>query len=370
MRLDHVRPRQQREVREFDTDAERVRCLGFRDDAIHLAADAIHRRAVDARDTDDDDRRAPVPRMHSDADAQRVVVLEQQWRFLAGAIQLHIDQLELRSARGRNGPLRPLAELGLVVGKVRLGDVEHVTARGDFSVAQPARTPAQLLHVIHAVRNQDQRTAAGEIVLHPAHALLLERFVADREHLVGDQDVGLQRGDDGKAEAHDHAGRIMLDRLVDVVADVGELDDLVEALAHLARAESVQRGGHRDVVASRIVRMEPGAEFEQRADAAVDGDAAERRRQHAGQQLEQGRLAGSVLADQPEGFAAAHLDIDVAQHRGRVGVGHAMQQSPERAQAIARAEYLRVGLAQPVRGDEDLAHRKSSKCDARRRNTA
>ena len=65
--------------------------------------------------------------------------------------------------------------------------------------------------------------ALREIALHPRDAFLLERFVADREHLVGDQYVRLQRGRDREAEPHDHAGRVMLDRVVDVLAQIGEL---------------------------------------------------------------------------------------------------------------------------------------------------
>ena len=81
-----------------------------------------------------------------------------------------------------------------------------------------------------------------EIALHPGDALLLERFVADGEHLVGDQDVGRQRGGDREAQSHDHARRVMLDRIVDVLADVGKGDDFVALRALIsagARPSSV-----------------------------------------------------------------------------------------------------------------------------------
>ena len=102
---------------------------------------------------------------------------------------------------------------------------------------------AQLLDVVHAVRAQQQRAAAGEIALHPGDAFLLERFVADGEHLVGDQDVRRERGRDREAQAHDHARRVVLDRVVDVIADVGERDDLVALGGDLgaARARAARR---------------------------------------------------------------------------------------------------------------------------------
>ena len=58
-----------------------------------------------------------------------------------------------------------------------------------------------------------------------------EAFVADGEHLVDQQHVGIDVDRDGEAEAHVHAGRVGLHRRVDELPQLGELDDLVEALA-------------------------------------------------------------------------------------------------------------------------------------------
>jgi hypothetical protein len=44
------------------------------------------------------------------------------------------------------------------------------------------------------VRAQQQRAACREVLLEPLDAFLLERLVAHREHLVGDEDVGRERG--------------------------------------------------------------------------------------------------------------------------------------------------------------------------------
>ena len=80
---------------------------------------------------------------------------------------------------------------------------------------------------------QDRLVAAlelGELV----EALVREALVADRQHLVDEQHVGIDVDRDGKAEAHVHAGRVRLDRRVDEVRQLGELDDLVEALLDLA----------------------------------------------------------------------------------------------------------------------------------------
>ena len=65
-------------------------------------------------------------------------------------------------------------------------------------------------------------------VLHPPEAALLELGVADREHLVDEQDLRLEVRGDGEREPHVHAARVALDRRVDELLDAGELDDLVE----------------------------------------------------------------------------------------------------------------------------------------------
>ncbi len=68
-------------------------------------------------------------------------------------------------------------------------------------------------------------------ILHLAQALLLELDVADRQHLVDDQDLRLQVRRDGERQAHVHAAGVALDRRVEEFLDLGEGDDLVELAA-------------------------------------------------------------------------------------------------------------------------------------------
>ena len=88
------------------------------------------------------------------------------------------------------------------------------------------------------MRDEQDRLAPplelGELV----EALVRERLVADRQHLVHQQDVGVHVDRDREPEAHVHAGRVRLDGRVDEVRQFGELDDLVEALRDLALGEA------------------------------------------------------------------------------------------------------------------------------------
>ena len=100
----------------------------------------------------------------------------------------------------------------------------------------------------------------------------------------------------------------MLDRIVDVLADVGEGDDRLAPGGDLVGSQAQQGRGKVDVGKSRIVRMEARAQFQQRADATADVDPAAGRGDDAGDDLEQGRLAGAVLADDAQRLAGGEIE--------------------------------------------------------------
>ena len=81
--------------------------------------------------------------------------------------------------------------------------------------------------------------------------------------------------------------------------------------------EPEQRRGEIDVREPRVLGMEARAELEQRADAAADGDRAARGLDHAGDDLQQRRLARAVLADHAQRLAAPQLEahaVERAEH--------------------------------------------------------
>ena len=115
---------------------------------------------------------------------------------------------------------------------------------------------------------QDRLPAAlelGELV----EALVGEALVAHRQHLVDEQHVRVDMDRDREAEAHVHAGRVGLDGRVDELADLGELDDLVEALGDLPLRQAEHDAVDEDVLAPGDLRVESGAELDERRDAPV-----------------------------------------------------------------------------------------------------
>src|SRR5207244_73266 len=86
-----------------------------------------------------------------------------------------------------------------------------------------------------------------------------------------------------------------------------------EALVDRPPFEAVERAVQVDVLAAGEVRMETGAELEQRRDSPIGLDAAGGRRDDPGDQAEQRRLPGAVSPDQADRVARLDRERDVAQ---------------------------------------------------------
>ena len=141
----------------------------------------------------------------------------------------------------------------------------------------------------------------------------LELGVADGEHLVDEQDLGLEVRSDRERKPDVHAARIALDRRVDELLDPGELDDGVEVARDLLALHPQDGAVQEDVLASGELGMKARADLEQAADAPPDLRAPPRRRGDPRQDLQQRRLARAVLADDPEDLSLLDLERDVVE---------------------------------------------------------
>ena len=164
------------------------------------------------------------------------------------------------------------------------------------SALEQHRARAQPRDLIELMRHHDDRNLAAHQLRDLRERARLEAEVADREHFVDEQHVGLEVRRDGEPEARVHAARIALDRRVDEIADPRELDDLVELAGDLGLPHAHDRALQEDVLAAGEIGMEAGGDFNQRADAAADFDVAFGRPQDVREQLERRGLAGAVRA--------------------------------------------------------------------------
>ena len=144
-------------------------------------------------------------------------------------------------------------------------------------------------------------------------ALLLEGGVADREHLVDQQDVGVDLDRHREGQAHVHARGVVLELEVLELLELGELDHALVAGARLARGEPEHDPVQRDVVAGGEVRVEADAELDERRHPPVAPDLPPVGAVDAGQALQQRALAAAVAPDDAEELPRLDREGDVLQ---------------------------------------------------------
>ena len=215
-------------------------------------------------------------RREPELDRQRVA-LEEDVRRLAlvvdepDPVEEHLLARLLRHAVaelrvGEVGETRPSRDR--VAGEIVGDDLRRVAQLAHASLVEPEAAVGERRDRRHVVADEQHRPPCARDLAHLAEALALERRVADREHLVDDQDLRLQVRGDGEREAQLHAARVALDGRVDEPLDLGELDDLVELALDLPPLHAEDRAVEEDVLAARQLGMEARADLEQRADAA------------------------------------------------------------------------------------------------------
>ena len=164
------------------------------------------------------------------------------------------------------------------------------------------------------VRDEQDGDAARAQLVHLAHAALAEIDVADGQRFVHQQDFRIDVDGHGERQAHHHAARVGLHRLIDEVADLGEVFDLSDT----ARRSGAWRGREssrsdrrcRGRVNSGLKPAPSSSSAETRPFTATVPDGG---LQNAGDDLQQRALAGAVLADDAEGLAALDLEADIVQ---------------------------------------------------------
>ena len=181
----------------------------------------------------------------------------------------------------------------------------HVGAEVDLpALVEPQDLGAQLPHLVQRVGDEDRSRSTGDDFAHFLLALFEEGSIADREHLVQYQDVGLHEAGDGKSEAGLHAGGELLEGPVLEVLELSEGDDLVVLLVHeftrIAQHSAAQVG----VLPHGELRVEATAKLEQGGDGAVAADPALGGNHDAGHGFEECGLTRAISADDAQHLAA------------------------------------------------------------------
>ena len=208
------------------------------------------------------------------------------------------------------------------------------------------------------VGDDHDQPAAGHHRLDARLALGAEGAIPDREHLVEHQDLRIEGGGDREAEARAHPVRVEADRLVDERAEVGEVDDRLHALPDLPARDAEERGVQQDVLATRQLAIEAGAQREQRRDVAAHQNGSLVGLQDAREHQAERALARPVRTDHADHLALVAGEVDVAERPDqRRAARHAAAQhglADRHPRALAESEVD----PQPAQLDDRLtAHR-------------
>ncbi len=290
----------------------------------------------------------------------------------AGRIRITLDLPWLHRAEDVSIP-HDSRVLGLAVRSLRLAPSEDqagAVAIGqhdlggrafhtDPSVVEKNDPVAGALNGHQVVGHDHHRFAAGMEVGHAREALLLERFVADREDFVHEEHVGIHVGRHREAEPCGHSRRVILDGNVDETLQLRELHDPVEFRPHLLSREPVERAGEVDVLFPGQLRIESRSEIDERGDAAVHGELPRSGNDEPGEESQERGLAAAVVPDDAERLSGADRERDAVErtelfdaetlpaqvsHERFLERHRALVHEPELEREIPRGDRLRVGV--------------------------
>ncbi len=112
-----------------------------------------------------------------------------------------------------------------------LAEVDHRAA------LEQQRAVAEAVQRTHVVGYEHDRAPLVAHAVEDVEALLREGGVADREHLVDEQDVGVDLDRDREGQPHVHARGVVLELQLLELAQFGEVDHRVVARRRASRGE-------------------------------------------------------------------------------------------------------------------------------------
>src|SRR5712691_2060846 len=203
---------------------------------------------------------------------------------------------------------------GIATAEIGRDALAYVVVRSEQpSALQTDHAPAQPLDRVHVMADKKDRAPRLDKVAHLAETLFLERRIADREHLVDGQNLGIQMRRHGKRQPYVHSAAVALDRRVDEVIDIGESDDFIEPPPDLRSAHSKNCAVEKDILPSGQLRVEPGPDLQQTGNSTLQNHTSFVRLGNPAQDFQQRRFPGSVPPDDAEDLALLDLEAHAPQ---------------------------------------------------------
>ena len=194
-------------------------------------------------------------------------------------------------------------------------DLLHLVRKGHLpALMEPKDLAAHLPHLLDGVGDQDGGGAAVNDLLHFVLAFFPEGAVAHGEHLVQNEDIRVHQAGDGEGQAGLHAGGELFKGPVLEFPELGKVDDLVVGLVHKLPGVAQHGPPEVGILPDGQVSVEAAAQLQQGGDGALPMYAALGGLHDAGDDLQKGRLARAVGADDTQ-------HVSFFQGEGHVPVG-------------------------------------------------
>src|SRR5277367_894369 len=163
------------------------------------------------------------------------------------------------------------------------------------------------------MRNEDHGGATAKNLVHFLEASILKHDIADAQHFVHDQDVGIDVRRHGEPQPGVHAGRVSFYRSIDEVGETRELHDGVEFSIDLLPIHAQDGAVQVDIFSSGEVGMKSGPHFDEGGEPAMHINRPPGRFHNAGNELQNGAFACSISADNSERFSTIKSKTDLTE---------------------------------------------------------
>ena len=196
---------------------------------------------------------------------------------------------------------------------VLIGHLSRRPPPDNFRVVQDQGLVADVADALDVVSDIDYGPALFLKLPDLADALMLEVGVPHRQDFIHQQDIRIEVDGDREGQADVHAVGVSMNRLVDELPDLGELEDGSQARLHLGAGHSQDITVEEDVFPPGEVGVEARSQFQDSGDFSVPGDGAAGWFHDPGHDLKQGTLPGAVLPQDSQRGAGGDVQADAAQ---------------------------------------------------------
>ena len=193
----------------------------------------------------------------------------------------------------------------------------------------------------------------GNDILDLVLAFSFEARVADAQRFVDNQHVRLDVDVDREAETHFHTAGVCSDRLVNIVAQLGEVDDFFLDLLDVFILQTENIALEIDVLTTGHLHREARGQLEQRRDLAVDDDLSGVGKGDPGNHFEQGGFTCAVIADDTDRFASVDVKGDVVERLVGFGIARLEEKSLETRLVVFVKD---IGFADVFKGNDRFRH--------------